>query len=256
MAACTAFWYGASLGPVERACIRSLIRHGSSLALYTYREVAGVPQGVEIRDAATILPEGCLFLHRRTGSPAPFADWFRYVLQKQGAGTWVDLDLYFVAPLDAEHPYLFGWQEPGVINNAVLRLPPDSPLTALLLGMFQGSRMIPGLSLRQAVRDRLNRLLSPESRLELLPWGATGPTSLTALARKLGLAGHAVPAEVFYPVPWRRADWIADPAIPLERVVGPRTVAVHLWNAQIAHLKREAPPAGSFLARLMAEGEP
>lgn len=254
--ACTAFWHGATLGPIERACIRSLLRHGHALTLYSYREVQGVPAGVTLADAASILPERCLFLHYRSGSAAPFADWFRYALQAQGAGAWVDLDLYFVGALDAVKPMMFGWQEPAVINNAVLRLPPDSALLLSLLELFEGRGSLPWLSPRETLADWWIRRTAPAQRLGKLPWGATGPRALSALAKRLGVAGQAEPPEVFYPVAWQRADWIADPAISLDDITTPRTVAVHLWNDRIAHLKRAVPPAGSFLARLIEEGAP
>ena len=234
--------------------MRSVLRHGNSLTLYSYRDVPGVPEGVEVRDAAVILPEERMIRHSG-GSPAPFADWFRYALQQRGAGTWIDLDIYFVAPLTEPGNYLFGLQEPGVINNAVLRLPPDCPLVAALLDLFERDRPLPWLSVRERAMDRWNRLFAPSKRRERLPWGATAPRALTALAYKLDVAHHALPAEVFYPVPYQRAEWILDPRLRLEDMIGPRTVTVHLWNELIRPFKQGPAPAGSFLERLFAEGE-
>lgn len=251
--ACTAFWHGAPPGPIERACMRSVVRHGNGLALYSYRDIPDLPAGVELRDAATILPEDRMIRHSG-GSPAPFADWFRYSLQQHGAGTWIDLDIYFVAPLEHRGDYLFGLQEPGVINNAVLRLPPDSPLVLALIDLFEHERPLPWLSLRERTLDRWNRIFAPAKRRERLPWGATAPRALTALAYKLDVAHWAVPAEVFYPVTYHRADWILDPALRLEDMIGPQTVAVHLWNELIRPFKQGPAPRGSFLERLLDEG--
>jgi hypothetical protein len=249
---CVSFWHGAPLGPVERACARSLLRQGHALTLYCYRDPGGVPAGVTVRDASAILPEQRLFRHRN-GSPGMFADWFRYELLRQGRGTWVDLDLYFLAPLNADRPYLFGLQEPGVINNAVLRIPSDSTLLARLLRVFEESRSPPWLTAREKFEAGWKRIKG-EHGASRLPWGATGPRALTALARELDLVEWALPQTVFYPVPWQKARWIADPSIPLETVVTDRTVAVHLWNQCIAPLKQARPLSGSFLERLVAEG--
>src|SRR5689334_5913692 len=98
---CVTLWIGESLGPVERACLCSVIRQGHRLVLYCYRRPAGVPEEVELKDAATILPESSVFYHRK-GSVALFADWFRYELQRRGSGTWVDTDVYLLRPLDKE----------------------------------------------------------------------------------------------------------------------------------------------------------
>ena len=253
-AACVSFWHGRALGPIERACIRSMLRHGHSLALYAYDPPDGVPTGVEMRDAATVLPRDLLF-HHRNGSPGMFADWFRYELLRRDCGTWVDIDLYFLAPLDERRPYLFGLQEPGIINNAVLRLPSGSPLLNGLLRIFEeDAAPVRWLSARERLADTWKRNVMRERSAARLPWGATGPRALTAIAKELGLSHWALPIETFYPMPWQRADWIADPAVRLEEVAGDRTVAVHLWNQLIGPLMDMPPHPGSFLARLVSEG--
>lgn len=50
-------WIGPPLGPVERACMRSVLRQGHPLSLYRYAAPDGVPDGVELRDAAELIPE-------------------------------------------------------------------------------------------------------------------------------------------------------------------------------------------------------
>ena len=66
--------------------------------------------------------------------------------------------------------------------------------------------------------------------------------------------GLAAPQDVYSPVIWQNADWILDPTLALEDKITSRTVAVHLWNERIRHFKGSTAPAGSFLARLQAEG--
>ena len=253
MNGCVSLWIGESLGPVERACLRSVMRQGHRLALYCYGSVAGVPEGVVVEDAGAIIPGAEIFRHD-AGSVGHFSDWFRYELQSRGLGTWIDTDVYLLRPLDEESAYLFGKQASGVLNNAVLRLAEDSPVLPELLHPFR-ERMTPAwLPLRVRVTAKLRELTRGKADLGRLPWGSTGPQALTALARKYSLMSEALPQDVFYPVAWQRAGWILDPRIALQDVVSERTVAIHLWNECIRTFKFRPAPEGSFLHRLQREG--
>lgn len=250
---CVTLWIGPRLGPVERACMRSVLRHGHALALYCYAVPEGVPEGVELRDAAAILPEHRIVRHR-SGSVALFSNLFRYELLRRGAGIWLDTDIYLVAPLPPADPYLFGWEDEAVINTAVLGMPADSPLLPPLLAVFQEREVPSWLPWRARLRARLRLRLTGRSGLARMPWGSAGPRAFTALARRAGLDRLAMPSRIFYPAHYRDAAWIRDPRRRLEDVVAPDTVAVHLWH-QLIKGWAEAPAApGSFLARLHGEG--
>lgn len=250
---CLSLWIGEQLGSVERACLRSVLRHGQPLTLYCYSRPEGIPDGVEVADAAAILPRDRVFRHR-SGSFAPFSDWFRYEAQRLGLGTWVDTDVYCLAPIPMDRESLFGEQQPGRINNAVLRLPSDSPLLPPLLALFDGNSVPPWLRLRDSILSQIARRIRGRIDVGRLPWGSTGPEALTALAKAHGLAGNALPPRIFYPVPWEEADWIRDPSVPLESRVSEDTVAIHLWNDRIRQFKDSPAPRGSFLHRLQSEG--
>lgn len=253
LADCVTLWVGDSLTAVERACLRSVMRNGHALALYCYDQVDGVPQGVELRDAREILPREHIFL-QRNGSVAAFSDWFRYELLRRELGIWIDTDIYLLKPLKSDGDYLFGEEERGVINNAILQLPPRSPILERLLAVFEQRRTPPWLPWRSWAPVRMGEMLNGGVDLSRLPWGATGPMAMTALCKELGLASRAQPAEVFSPVPWSRADWILDPRLGPAEVTTPMTRAVHLWNYCIAPYKAATAPAGSFLERLQREG--
>lgn len=250
---CVTLWIGDELGAVERACLQSVMRQGHHVALYAYRCPEGIPEGVDLRDAGTILPERKVFTGRN-GSFAAFSDWFRYELLARGLGTWVDTDVYLLKPLDTGRTHLFGEESPGILNNAILRLPADSPMITLLLEPFREAEIPRGLTWRQRLPLLVHRLLSGHVDLRRLPWGSTGPLALTAIARQFGLMGEALPSDMFFPVHWHRADWLANPAVKLEQVASDRTVAIHLWNECIKHLKAKPAPEGSFLKRLQDEG--
>ncbi|HEY0148992.1 MAG TPA: hypothetical protein VGB70_08295 [Allosphingosinicella sp.] len=253
LARCVTLWIGPSLGPVERACLQSVLRQGHTVALYCYHVPEGVPGGVELREAAGILPEADIVRHR-SGSVSLFSNRFRYELQRRGLGTWVDTDIYLLKPLDGECPYLMGEEAPGVINTGVLRLPPDSPLLAPLLEIFKEKTVPRWLPLRARAAAWWRLRTRGRSGVADMPWGSAGPRALTALAQHFGLAHLAEPAEVLNPAPWQDAGWVRDPARRLEDMVTERTVAVHLWNERIKRFKNAPAPAGTFLARLQAEG--
>ena len=251
---CVTMWIGERLGPIERACLKSMLRQGHSVALYCYgRAPAGVPKGVEVLDASPILPLSKIPASWSKRSDL-YSDWFRYEIQKRELGTWLDLDVYLVAPLDLGQASLFGEYERGKVNGAVLRLPPDSPLLAPLLDQFRGNGVPKSLSMVRRLEVRARHLWNRKTDLAHTPWGTTGPYALTAFSRRLGMMGQALPKDVFYPVEWRKAHWICDPAIKVEDVTTDRTVAIHLWNEVIRKVKAEPAAEGSFLAQLQKEG--
>ena len=250
---CVTLWIGDALGPVERACLRSVMRHGHSLALYCYSKPRGIPEGVEVRDASDVIRQSAVFF-QRNGSVAAFSDWFRYELQRRRAGTWVDTDVYLLRSLDMRAPYLLGEEEPGMINNAVLRLPADLPLLEPLLQLFEKRTTPRWLPWRSYLRARAEELVRGGVNLSRLPWGATGPVALTELMRRFDLTSLAHPSEVFNPMPWSKADWILNPQISLGDVTTERTVSVHLWNRCIESFKNTPAKSGSFLERLQREG--
>ena len=70
-------WMRGRLSFLEQLCIRSFQDAGHSVVLYSYDDLEGVPDGVECRSAASVLPERAEIVHGKSGSPAPHADLFR-----------------------------------------------------------------------------------------------------------------------------------------------------------------------------------
>ena len=249
---CVTFWLGDALSRIERACLRSMLRQGHSVALYCYQIPSGVPDGVQIIDASPILPREAIPSSWMNRSDI-YSDWFRYEIQKRELGTWLDLDVYLIAPLDLDRPNLFGEYEPGKINGAVLRLP-ESPMLRVLLEQFEEKSVPTSMPFKKRLELGVRRLIDGKADLTRTPWGTTGPFALTEFVRKFGLSSEALPPEVFYPAAWQKADWIANPEMALEDFVTKRTVAVHLWNELIKGIKNSPAPEGSFLSRLQQEG--
>jgi hypothetical protein len=252
VANCVTLWIGDALGPVERACLKSVVRTGHPLALYCYDEPVGVPPGVEIRDASAILP--LEVLRDPAAHRSLYSNWFRYELLRRSLGTWVDTDLYLVGQIDGDKAYLFGEQAAGTLNGAVLRMPADSPLLPKLIEPFEKGTAPHWLKWQFYIPARIQEIMSGRADLTRLPWGSMGPHALTALAKDFGVYGFAEPVDRFYPAAWVDADWILDPKTSLDDIVRPDTVAVHLWNECIKPFKDRRAPEGSFLHRLQREG--
>jgi hypothetical protein len=230
------FWHGAPLSRLERLAMASFVAHGHPVELYVYEEPAGVPAGVQIRDAAAILDRSLMFRHRRTGSFAPFADWFRYRVLFERGGIWVDADMVCLRPLDYPHAEIFAWQDERYINNAVLGLPAGHAMAAWLAECCERpNRILPYDDVVTRVR-KLTRLLLYGNDRERTRWGEYGPKGLTAAVRHFGLADRALPGWHFYPVAME--DWAC-----LFRATEGRAFdfgesrAVHLWN----NMMHEAP---------------
>jgi hypothetical protein len=248
-------WIGDALGPIERACMRSVLKQGHQLVLYSYGDVQGVPEGVEIRDASEVLPRTLLPADWHSRSDL-YSDWFRYEIQKRDLGIWLDLDVYLLAPLRTSEQYVFGEYERGKINGAVLRIPSNAPILGALLDQFKKGALVRAVPWERRLATALRKLAFGVSHLSSSPWGSTGPFALTRLVPQFGLSRYAEPPEVFYPVRWQDADWIMNPSISLEDVTTEATLAIHLWNECIRGYKHSDAPSGSFLERLQREGRP
>ena len=76
---------------MEQLCIQSYLALDYPVHLYCYNPLEGVPAGTTICDGREILPAEEIFSHRsgsEEGSPAAFADCFRYklLLERGGGG--------------------------------------------------------------------------------------------------------------------------------------------------------------------------
>lgn len=225
------FWHGAPLSRIERLSLASFVQQGHPVRLHVYDEPAGVPAGVEVVDAEQVLPAAWLYRHHRSGSLAPFADWFRYRLLFMHGGIWADADVICVQPLDYINPVIMAWENAGQLNNAVLGLPSADPLARNLAASCEQPNQFREWDTWSVRLRKLKRRVLYPGRRERVGWSENGPRGLTLAAGHLGYLRHALPRAHFYPVrcvDWRRMFSAAPdsqwPPWPAE------TRAVHLWN--------------------------
>lgn len=198
------FWIGPELPPLAQMCLASFVAAGHRVVLHAYEPLTG-PAGVEVVDAADVLPADAVFRHERSGGLSMFADLFRYrMLQKHDGVIWVDTDVYCLRPFDFAADYVFGVERTRFrddsISNAILAAPAGSELLTRLVGLFE-------TPVRAARYERL-----PQQRLRFYALWAlgirfpisrmsrhvAGPPALTHLVDRLDLRRHALPLPAFF----------------------------------------------------------
>lgn len=227
------FWWGDALSPYEMLCLKSFVDHGHQVHLYSYTTQLTVPEGVVVRDAAALIAGDRFFAYEsgaEKGSPAAFANLFRYRLLAARGGWWIDTD---VVCLSDEIPVVdrfFAFQDQDFVNNAVMFFKADHAAMVRCQGRAE--------QLGSAVR-----------------WGETGPLLLTKVVADLGCIDQAYAPSVCYPVHYSQALDMLKPtktAAILER--SKSSLLLHLWNEMLRRngvRKEWLPPRGSALRHLI-----
>ena len=228
------FWHG-TLNPFAYACLASFPAVGASLRVFSYDPRLDLPDGVRREDARAICPDESLtrrFIADGKPSVATFADLFRYRMIRDTGYCWVDTDILCLRrPSFGGDSVIFCRQADavgtGLVNNAVLRLPPSHPAVTELVAAAEGA-------------------IDVDQR-----WGAIGPFLLTPVLIHYGLYDRALDSHVCYPIEpeqfWKlflpaHLDWAHE-------ATRGATFA-HLWSEAIVWSGYDfwaCPPAGSYL---------
>jgi mannosyltransferase OCH1-like enzyme len=193
-------WIGDSLSRMEQGCLRSWLKHNYEVDLYVYEQVGGIPDGVNVLDANSILPANKIFRYSFNGSVAGFANQFRYKLLDMYGGIWFDTDVYLLKPLP-EYEYLFVRESEDRIANCILKAPIASELAKQCFKACEAKDV------------------------EKLYWGETGPVLVTELISKLGLTDYVQLPEKFFPIMYNEIHRF------VEDIVIPDAYAIHFWSA-------------------------
>jgi len=220
------FWFGGSLNSIAELCIRSFIRFPDvALHIYTY-EPAPSPKirGCLWTDANEIIPYATANPYAQNFGAAALANLFRYALLFKKGGWYFDTDCLLIRRLNPlfEQEYVFGLQEAEVVNNAVLKFPPNDPM---LNAMYEECI---GFGTEKYRWGIIGRFGWPRRFFQRYHWGMFGPEMLTRYLKESGMFGNAVPPVFFYPIAWNHPEALREPFVPNER-----TFIVHLWNEQL-----------------------
>jgi len=206
-------WIGRPLSLLEQLSITSFLQNGYEYHLYCYDEVANVPRGTVLCDAAEILPASEIFYYRRgpgKGSVAVFTDLFRLKILFEKGGWWVDTDVVCLRRFDFAEPIVFASERTQTgtqVANAVLKFP-------------QG----------HAVASLCYEAASRENGADLT-WGKIGPSLIDRIVRENGLQQFVKLPEVFCPIDWW--DWerlLTKNANPPRQLFTNESYAIHLWH--------------------------
>lgn len=237
------FWLGQKLSVIEIASMLSIQRAGHAVQFFSYEKPSQLPAGVAWFNAAEILPRES-FVSFRGENPALGANLFRYRLMAAEKGIWLDTDILLLKPVPLDGGELYGWQDEKEINNAALFLPPHSPVLRDLLDFTRNEYPVPPF-FEKAIQNELTvlRLTGKPVHVSRMRWGVWGPLALTHFIKKHRHEHLACPREVFYPVHYSEAHMLVTAGFDVDALIGPSTLAVHLWNAKLRQPSKIRPSA-------------
>lgn len=252
-------WIGGSLSWMEQLCLKSFVDQGQKITLFSYADIPNVPEGVICRDGRDILDTDDFIKYEKKDSFALFADYFRIHMIAQNPGMiWVDTDVYCHRPMAYDSDYVLGFELPGEhrVNNAVLGLPADCAMLADMLDFMQDRHAVPPF-LKQSLQEEYRAAAAAGAPVHVSqqPWGVWGPLMVTHFAHKHQILDKVQPLDAFYPITFPDRLKFLRPAGRVEKLLSPRTTALHLWASNKRELGRRhggVPPEGSYLAALLA----
>lgn len=233
-------WIGKKLGPVHAACLRSFIRHGHDVVLHAYGKPDDVPDGVRLFDANKLMGENEIFAHKSTGSLSIASDVYRYRIQREGLGLYVDCDVFCIKPF-TDHEYIYSWESNKLINSAILKLPQKSELLEAILEASENNYFIPPWYKKtKQLRFKLRKRLGFPKHIANQHWGVIGPTLLTYHVERLGLESLAAPIDIYSPMYGLLSNLLFEEGLALKDLITSRTIGLHLYNSGLKN--REVKP--------------
>jgi len=204
-------WVGNKLSTMERLSLNSFVKNGHDVHLYTYSDVEGVPEGVEVKDGNAILPEDMIFMYKDHKSYSAFSNYFRYKLLSEKGGYWVDTDVVCLKKFDFKTPFVFCSEEVLPLNqgnthvgSCIIKMPAGNPIA---LDAFETCM---------------------EKKREMLVWGEIGPRLVKQMVEKYSMNFFVKPPETFCPIPGCMWNLVLNPEQEIK--FGEETYAIHLWN--------------------------
>ena len=234
------FWHGA-LTNFEISCIKSFIRHGWIVQLWSYTGLS--VDGAVSMDARKILPEDHLFKYNQYGltinndkdhpSLAAFSDVFRCHLLEQEQGWWFDCDCFCLKNVK-EYSKLKN--ELGIILG-VLHTEPE-------LGIGTGILYL-NKDLAKTMIEHVNKMGTQFDK-----WAAIGPTLVQKVLTENGQIGKALPASAVYPIRWDEIELLVEPdnfSSGLRLIKN--SLMVHIWDTEmkLRGYDKSNPKPGSLL---------
>lgn len=220
---------------MEQLCAVSFRDAGHHVKMYTYGDVGNIPDGIEIADANEIMPLGNVIAHKRTGSPAPQADKWRYnMLAKCDRTIWADTDAYCVKEFTSKNGHFHGWESAHHINNGVVGLPRDSDALAGLIDFTSDEYAIPDW-FDEKLKDEMRAQKEAGNPVHVgeQSWGVWGPQALTHFLHKTGEHKFSMPIEALFPISFKHRRMMLKPNLDLSQYITDNTLSIHFWGRRM-----------------------
>jgi len=192
-------WIG-RIGPLEQLSLRSFVRHGYQVRLWTYGELQITMPGVSVMNANDILPAALIpeFRYSNSSSFSAFSNVFRYKLLADHGGIWVDLDNVCLKSRDVSAEYVF----PSLSSRYHL---------GRETSQFGGVE-IDSWFIKSPINSPMMRYCFSKSyqyKGKMPKWGTLGPVLLNEAVRRFDLLPFA--NTHFMPINWQHAHrYFAD----------------------------------------------
>lgn len=209
------------------------VRNGHDVVLHSYVVPEDTPKGLRLFDVSKLMSETEIITHKDTCSLAIASDIYRYRIQREGLGLYVDCDVFCVRPF-VDQEYTLTREIDLRINPAILRLPQDCQLIKKILQCSEDPFFIPPwLPEKKKRKRKIQKLFGLGKHVSEQQWGTIGPLLLTYWVEQLALETLVSSADVYSPMHCEMAHLLFEPGLAISDLITPRTVGMHLYNANL-----------------------
>lgn len=251
LATVASLWCGPYLSFLERVVIQSYLDHGHHFILYVTEPLIGIPEGVDIRNAADIAPPPAFDISDNDRlRVAVYSDIFRLKLLMKTDHIWSDLDAYCVQPLEFDTEWIFGFGRSDQACTGVLKLPRQSQTLAKMLEFVSAPCPIQPWRGARLQRIRQKQIDNGEIwGIQDLPWGCSGPKAFTYFLKQTEEISHCMDKDVFYPLYGETLPDISIPNLDLTLIEKPASHSVHIFGSTKKLIRAQGglPPHDSYL---------
>lgn len=189
------------------------------------------PEGVRLFDASKLMAENEIFAHKSTGSLSIASDVYRYRIQRESMGLYVDCDVYCVKPF-IDREYIFSWESNKLINNAIIKFPQDSQLLKSMLKASEDRYFIPPwYTKKRQIKYHIRKKLGFPKHVADQHWGVIGPTLLTYHVQRLGLEDLTAAIDIYSPMFGLLNNVLFEEGLTVKDLITSRTQGLHLYNS-------------------------
>ena len=251
-------WVQNHLPRLARVCIESFVRCGHPVKLYCYDGCDWSFPGVEIADAADVLPRDQIFqpqIGAAKGSLSVFSDLFRYRLLNDRGGWWADADTYCLRPWRFEAACVSSrdCSEPWRIVTTPTKVPAgqDYIQAALSAALAQNKRAIVWSEIGCQLLCRLAKDFRNLAQITLphevfMPWDYRNMERMVMQSRLPQVPPNGKALHLFNEV-WRRKGYNPDAMYPIHEALDELSARVigedRVWGASDTAIKE---PTGVF----------